>query len=170
MRANVIGSGLSVETMKGKADVEVQQAVLKNYNYHNISVNGDFTATQFDGNAAVDDSNIALTFNGLLNFDTLQPYYKATLDVKGIDLQALRFMEQDLRVSGLFKADIRGRDLNDLNGTVDLRKVALTKNDSVYVIDSLLFVSLSETSIKSHSLLWIRLNPSCDNRLIAFRI
>ncbi len=149
MKANVIGSGLSVETMKGKADVEVQQAVLKNYNYHNISVNGDFTATQFDGNAAVDDSNIALTFNGLLNFDTLQPYYKATLDVKGIDLQALHFMEQDLRVSGLFKADIRGRDLNDLNGTVDLRKVALTKNDSVYVIDSLLFVSLSETSNKS---------------------
>lgn len=82
MKANLVGSGLSVETMKGRADVEVQQAVFKNYDYHNISVDGNFTATQFDGNAAVDDSNIALTFNGLLNFDTLQPYYKATLDVK----------------------------------------------------------------------------------------
>ena len=37
------------------------------------------------------DSNVALTFNGLLNVDKDHPYYKATVNVEGMDLQALHF-------------------------------------------------------------------------------
>jgi hypothetical protein len=149
LKAKVSGQGFSPETMKGTADVKIQQAVLKQYNYHNISVAGNFAGKQFDGNASVQDSNLALHFKGLLDFDPDHPYYKARLELEGADLQAMHLTTEDLRISGLLTTDIKGSDLNDLNGTIDFRQVAITKNDTIYTIDSLLFASISDTGSKS---------------------
>ncbi|MEO6165894.1 MAG: hypothetical protein ABIO46_05950, partial [Chitinophagales bacterium] len=149
MRAKIKGSGLSMETAKGKIDMTIEQAEFKKYNYQNIAANGNFTGTSFEGTAMANDPNVALNFDGLLNFDKQNPYYKFNLDLKGIDLQALHFMEDDLRVKGFLSVDIKGSDINDLNGNIDLRKVAITRHDTIYTIDSLLFISLSDTRSKS---------------------
>lgn len=149
LKAKIIGSGLSLETAKGKINLAIEQAVFRNYNYQHITANGNFTGSSFEGNATANDPNLALNFDGLLNFDKQAPYYKFTLDLQGMDLQALHFMEDDLRVKGLLNADIKGSNLNDLNGNIDLRKVAITRHDTIHTIDSLLFVSLSDSGSKS---------------------
>ncbi|HYV92026.1 MAG TPA: translocation/assembly module TamB domain-containing protein [Chitinophagales bacterium] len=149
MNATVNGSGLSQQTMKGNADINIQQVVFRSYNYQNIKVNGSFTGNEFNGIASVKDSNVALTFNGLVNFEKDHPYYKATVNVEVMDLQALHFTPDDLRVKGVLTVDLKGKDLSNLNGTINLRNAVITKNDSVFPIDSALFVSISDSAGKN---------------------
>ncbi|MCY7409653.1 MAG: translocation/assembly module TamB domain-containing protein [Chitinophagales bacterium] len=148
MNATVNGSGFSQETMKGNVDATISQVVLRAYNYHDIKVKGDFTGNEFNGIAAVNDSNVALTFNGLLNFDKQHPSYKATLNVEGMDLQALHFTPDDLRVKGILNVDLEGKDLNNLNGNITVSNAAITKNDTIYPVDSLLCIFISDSASK----------------------
>ena len=148
LEANLAGKGFSSDSMQGIAAIKVQQAFLNNYNYHNILVNGNYTSSQFDGTASVNDSNLIMNYAGILNFDSLHSQYKFLVDIQSVDLQALHFTTSDIRMKAELISDMKGNSLNNLTGTFDLRNMVIIKNDTLYTIDSALFVSISASAKK----------------------
>ena len=91
----------------------------------------------FDGKAEIQDSNIAFTFNGTVNTSEENPKFKFTLDLKGADLHRLNLTPDDIRLAGSVSSDLTGKDINNINGTIDVRNVVILKNRKRYDIDSL---------------------------------
>ncbi len=149
LEADLNGSGFSTDNMNGTAAINVQQAFLNNYNYHNILVNGNYTATQFDGTASVNDSNLVADYAGVLNFDAHNSQYKFVVNVQSADLQELHITATDIRVKAQLISDLKGTSLNDLSGTINLQNVTVNKHDTLYTIDSALYVSISGVENKT---------------------
>ena len=144
LHASAEGTGLSRSDIEAGLNVEVDKAVVNGYAYRRFSLLGNVRPNMFEGKAEIQDSNIVFAFNGTVNTGEEKPTYKFRFDLKGADLQRLRLTQDDLRVSGVITSDLTGRNLNDINGTVEARNVVILKNRNRYVIDSLLFASVNK--------------------------
>jgi len=137
LKASAAGTGLNKDDIEAQLNVEVDKVVLNGYPYRRLSLHGTAGPKMFDGKAEIQDSNLAFIFNGTVNTSEEKPTYKFTLDLKGADLRRLNFTPDDIRVAGVITSDLTGRDLNDINGNIDVRNVVIIKNRKRYVIDSL---------------------------------
>ncbi|HEX5668953.1 MAG TPA: translocation/assembly module TamB domain-containing protein, partial [Chitinophagaceae bacterium] len=120
--------------LKGK----VEQIVFNDYNYRNVTLNGKLLKKEFNGEAIIDDPNAKATINGFFNLnDPKQPEINVTADIQRANLKALNFTEQNFSVLGKFKLNFLGNTIDDFIGEASLYDVALTKNEDVYVFDTL---------------------------------
>ncbi len=144
LKASAAGTGLSKDDIAAQLNVQVDKAVVNGYPYRRLSIHGTGGPNMFDGKAEIQDSSIAFTFNGTVNTSEENPTYKFTLDLKGADLRRLNFTPDDIRVAGIVTSDLTGKDINDINGKIDVRNVVIIKNRKRYVIDSLVYASVNE--------------------------
>jgi hypothetical protein len=154
LQASASGTGLSKDDMVAQLKVEVDKAVLYGYAYRRLTLNGTASPNMFEGNAAIQDSNIVFTFNGTVNTGEENPTYQFTFDLKGADLQRLHFTSDDIRVSGVITSDLTGQTIDGMNGTIRARNVVIIKNRRHYLIDSLVVASVNtenETHIRFES-------------------
>ena len=143
LRAKAEGTGVTIDDVSARVHIIVDTAVVYGYPYSRLTIDGTASPTMFDGSAVMKDTNIAFSFNGIINTDSTHPQYTFTVTLEGIDLQALRLTDDDIRLSGVMTSDLNGKDVNDINGIVDIRDVVIVKNNKRYVIDSLVYVSVN---------------------------
>jgi uncharacterized protein YkuJ len=116
----------------------VRQIEFNNYNYQNVTLNGKLLRKEFTGTATVDDPNVRATLNGFFNLnDPKQPELNVTADIQRANLKPLNFTDQNLSVLGKFKVNFLGTNVDDFIGEASLFDVALTKNEEIYVFDTL---------------------------------
>lgn len=144
LKASAAGTGLTKDDIVAQLNIEVDKAVLNGYPYRRLSLSGTASPKMFEGKAEIQDSNIAFTFNGTVNTSEENPTYKFKLDLKGADLQRLRLTSDDMRVAGVLTSDLTGKNVNDINGNIDIRNVVIVKNRRRYIIDSLLYASVNK--------------------------
>jgi hypothetical protein len=144
LNAEINGSGLKPEDMNTDIDLNLESATVKNYTYHDFNVKGNITDNKFTGTAAMNDTNLAFTFDGFLNLKKGKQQYRFNLDLKGADLDALHFQKEDLRVSGKVAIDLKGDNINNINGKAEIKNVLIIKKDKSYPIESFLFASVNE--------------------------
>lgn len=152
--ANLNGKYFDFNKMQGEFKVTIPEAELYHYNYKNITLSGNLKQQILTSQAAINDTNIVLNFNGQISLNPRNPYYKTKLNLEGADFQALKLAGEDVRASGILTTDIKGKSLNDINGTIDVRDVLVVKNNQKYPVDSLLLVSVMDddnTSIEINS-------------------
>lgn len=144
LNASATGTGLGKNDIEAQLIVEMDKAVVNGYPYRRLSLLGTVRPNVFEGKAEIQDSNIVFIFNGTVNTSEEKPVYKFRFDLKGADLQRLRLTSDDVRVSGVITSNLTGQNINDMNGTVDVRDVVIMKNRRRYVIDSLLYASVNK--------------------------
>jgi hypothetical protein len=144
LKATAAGTGLTKEDIEAQLDVQVEKAVLNGYPYRQFSLHGTASPKMFDGKAEIQDSNIAFTFSGTVNTSEENPIFKFMLDLKGADLHRLNFTPDDIRLAGNVSSDLTGQDINDINGTIDVRNVVIMKNRKRYTLDSLVYTSVNK--------------------------
>lgn len=142
--AVVSGQGLDPKTMTAKIKAAVSQIYLNQYNYHQLTVDGTMNGRQFAGKLNLNDYNAVLNFDGLVNLNPNQEKYKFNLNVQGIDLQKLNFSDKDLRISFAATADLKGGEVNNLNGKIGIGNMIIAHEGKKYLLDSLLMASINE--------------------------
>jgi hypothetical protein len=144
LKASAVGTGLNKDDIEAQLNVQVDKAVVNGYPYRRLSIIGTASPKMFEGKAEIQDSNIAFIFNGTVNAGENNPTYKFTFDLKGADLHQLNFTPDDIRMAGSVTSDLTGQDINDINGTIDVRNVVIIKNRDRYSIDSLVCTSVNK--------------------------
>ena len=144
LKASAAGTGLREDDIKAQLDVNVDKAVVNGYPYRRLSLHGTASPKMFDGSAAIQDSNIAFTFNGTVNTSEQNPEFKFTLELKGADLKRLNLTSDEMQVAGIITSDLTGQDLNDLNGIIGARDVVIVKDGKRHVVDSLVVASVKK--------------------------
>ncbi|MFH1000635.1 MAG: hypothetical protein V1783_07315, partial [Bacteroidota bacterium] len=144
LTAETDGKGFDTKTIKAKIKADVSQIYLNNYTYHNLNIDGNITGQKFEGKINLNDENAVFDFDGLVNLNPNQEQYVFRLNVPGVDLEKLNFTKDDIRISLTAVANLKGGQVQVLNGKAGITNIIIAHEGKKYVLDSLLFASINE--------------------------
>jgi len=144
LTAEAVGQGLDIATIKGKIKGEISEIYLNKYTYHNFKMDGAVSGKQFEGTINLDDENAVFDFDGMVNLNPNQEQYKFKLNVKGADLKKLKLTNNDVQLSFISTADLKGGTIDKMNGKAGITKIIVARDGKKYQLDSLLTASVNE--------------------------
>ncbi|MGC3943489.1 MAG: translocation/assembly module TamB domain-containing protein [Chryseolinea sp.] len=143
-RASAKGRGFSKETINSRVNLVVKDFLYQNYSYRDLNVHGTLVRYLFSGKAWLNDPNLDFKLEGDLDYTGDVPLYALKFDLKNADFKALNLSERPLKARGIFESKLATRDFTSINGNLDIRKFGIYNGESLYAVDSLLFVSLDQ--------------------------
>jgi translocation and assembly module TamB len=140
-RINATGDLKNPASLVGRVQSTVQSARYNGYTYHGVVATVDLDRNRYIINAnSKNDPNLNLDLSAVVNLrDAKNPTYEVTrLNLRGANLTALGFYTGgDLRVQGDLVANLRGSNLNTLNGTFSGRRIVIVRDNQPFALDSL---------------------------------
>lgn len=103
------------------------------YDYSNITLDGAFTNTTFDGGVSISDPNIKMDFEGKMDFSGEVPTYNFIADVARARPFFLNLGNENPSTfaSFLIETDLSGKTLDELNGEVRLVNSLFSREDAL---------------------------------------
>ncbi len=139
--ATAKGTGLSPETMRANVQARIREATYNNYAYNNVDVDARIDRNLYHVVAKARDENLNFDLKGDFNMrDPNRGVYVFDLDLKGVDLKALNFYEEELGLRGQLRGNFAGKDASDISGTLEGDNVLLRHQQVSYPVDSLYLV------------------------------
>lgn len=142
------------ETIDGKFDGKISRWLLNNYNYQDITLNGQLSNRKFDGNILVDDPNLQLSFSGELDLNEEIPVFDFILHLQHANLVALN-LDSANAVSNVrfdMAANFSGNNMDNLDGLIQVFGVKYENQNDSLLIDNLI-VSAHLDEIRSKILI-----------------
>ncbi len=149
LNASINGNGFQPETMNTKFDLKSERITLKGYEYNNISFTGTVINGELATKGAIADENLDLTLTASVGLLKEKEFYKAEINLKGIDLEALKFSDHELRANGTGIINVQGNALNNLSGNVSIKDVLIVKKGKNYPIETLAVININENKKKN---------------------
>jgi translocation and assembly module TamB len=144
MNAAAKGSGTSMKHLNARVNVSVNKLQYREYDYKNFKLDGSFKNYFFSGKASLEDKNLSFIFSGDLDYSADIALYKFIFNLKHVDLNALHLTQRPLKARGTIDVDLATSDFRSINGSLDIRDVAIFNGDNLYAVDSLLFASIDQ--------------------------
>jgi len=123
MKGEVEGTGFTEKTAKLKLDAQVAQIELNNYNYQDLTIDGELGQQRFSGKFNSNDENFDLSIEGELDFapsrDSLpRGNFNLVADIRKLELVPLNFARKETELVGKVEMHARGMSLDDIIGSV----------------------------------------------------
>lgn len=137
--------------LSGNVNANIARLDFKDYSYQDIKLIGKFKGKSFDGHFQIDDEYVALTADGL--FDDKKENSVVNLSVK-VD----RFMPdklnlfnkyEDPNLSFALNASLRGNNVDNLVGNLDINDISIYTKPSSFYLDNLRLSSTSENDYRN---------------------
>jgi translocation and assembly module TamB len=144
LRAEVKGSGTSMKNLNAHVKVLVNKLQFREYDYKDFALEGSLRNYFFSGKASLEDKNLSFAFSGDLDYKADVALYKFTFNLKQADLNALHLTQRPLKMRGTIAVDLATADFRSINGSLDVRDVAIFNGSKLYAVDSLLFASIDQ--------------------------
>ncbi len=150
LEAKVNGSGDTMENLDTYLDLTVGKFQYNQYDYKDLKVKGSIKKYLFSGSAALKDKNIDLEIKG--DLDYRQKLYKLTMTLANADFQALNLSKRPLKARATVDVNLITSDFKVINGNIDIRKVVIFNGKDLYMVDSLIFISLDQKGASKFSI------------------
>ncbi len=133
----VNGSIASGRNLSASMSGIVRQLEVRNYRYSNISLSGDLSNKEFNGEVHMDDPNLQVDFTGRVDFSDTVAVYNFTADLLHANLYELNIdrSESDNTASFHLVADVHGNSVNTLYGDLTLANSLIHKEGRDLVIE-----------------------------------
>ncbi|MFW6370686.1 MAG: translocation/assembly module TamB domain-containing protein, partial [Bacteroidota bacterium] len=109
------------------------------YTYQPFTIDALFEDDELKANLAVNDTNFKMTFDGTIKLSDTLPSVHSTLNLKGINLQAVNITKEDIRVGSFIETDITGINPSDMNGYARITDLVIVRNGKTHSTDSIRF-------------------------------
>jgi len=127
----------------GTIDANLAKLVYKGYAYRNLSVNGDFTPTSFDGHLNLNSPEGKIVGEGLwvLNGEDSKFDFKAKMSDLQLDKLNLTSKYQRPLLSFELNADLTGNNPDNFSGAITLNNLRFETGKGSYFLDSIKIAS-----------------------------
>lgn len=107
-----------------------------NYTYRNINLKADYINKALNGSATIDDPNLRATVEGLFEHRSPTPHLRVTTDVQTFAPAALNITKKwnGVQFAGTATCDIKGSNINNAEGQIDIADFTMQNADSCYAI------------------------------------
>ena len=147
--AKLSGTGFDPQLAAVNVNATVSALGFRGYTYTGISADGVLSKRRFAGRAIVDDPNLAMSFDGTLDFSGPEPVIAAKAYVLNSDFKTLRLTEDSLRLTADFDLNTVGTDLDNFRGTARLYNINLAREGRRLDIDSVVATSFFEGPVRT---------------------
>lgn len=137
--ATLDGAGLELDYIKANMKGSIQSIELLDYSYKNIQLSGDFANNVFDGELNVEEENIALDFNGIVDFTGKLPHFDFVSNIRKANLTALNLLEDsvDILVAANIELDFIGTGIDTGTGNVLITDFTYLERKKKYEVNKL---------------------------------
>ncbi len=137
LAAEARGSGFSLDSLQAEVKSRITAFTYQDYTYQDLDIDGTFYRKQFEGTAALADSNASFNFQGKLNLNDSVPDFDFTLELDTINLKPLNLASTDLGFSLNLVVNTQGDNIDRLNGQMVLSDLRMRNGEYDYQLDSL---------------------------------
>jgi len=127
--------GFAYSDKKFRCDIAgvVDSIELNHYKYRNVKLNGIISEKAWDGNINISEENIKLDLLGIFNFSSDLPEMDFTLNLANASLFNLNLDRNDTssNISALLTANLRGNNIDNLDGEIKLLNSRIRKYGKV---------------------------------------
>ena len=137
------GTKLHNRSLQGTISGDIAEIYLNKYNYQNISLDGNYDGTGFEGKMDVKDPNLDAGFDGVVDLTKKLPVFNFDLQVNNADIHALHLTKEykDSQLSFDGNTNMVGNSPDNLNGYLILNNIRFLNAGEQLVMDQLQFVS-----------------------------
>lgn len=142
LRTKIKGRGVSTNDINTVINGDIKNVEFNNYNFQNISLNGDFKKKVFNGTINVNDPNLVVeNFNGIIDFTNKVPLFKVDANLAKLNTQKIKLTSDDYDISGKFKVNFSGNNIDNFIGSAQVYQAAINHNNRPLSFDSLTITS-----------------------------
>ncbi len=140
---DIVGSGLTVETMDVDVGINLNNATINNYDYKDLALHGKVYYELSTLEASYHDENLSFSLTGEVSLNDDYPTIRAVVDLFYLDGRALNLTEDTLLLKTSLLADLTLTPDNFFDGMVHLTHTDLLFGDQTYRLDSLIVLASS---------------------------
>ena len=156
LRADLNGSGFTLEDAIVTMNVWIDSVSLNKYTYRHITIQGGLEDKKFNGRMNVDDHNLRLDFNGLVDMGDSLPAFNFDLMLNHAQLFAMNLVKRDSLedLSAHVKVDFTGNNIDNIEGTIHIDSTRYREgHDTIRMNHLSLLTSRDAKNNKSYHLL-----------------
>jgi len=151
----VDGKGFTKESLDTSLKGDIKGLVFNKYNYSKITVDGRMKWPYYEGAINSNDSNLLMSFDGLVDVSNKENKYDFKAHVDYANLVELKLMRKD--TLSIFKGDLffkaEGNHINNLEGALEISRLSYQNSrDSYYFEDFTLKSSFDEDRVRTIAL------------------
>ncbi len=152
MDASIRGRGFDAATASIDIDGAVKAVMLNGYNYQDMKVKGTLAAKKFDGKLSARDTNLALDFDGKIDFSGEEPLFNVYAKVDHANVKALKLTEDNITANAEMKLDFSGSNIDNFIGSAFIYNMNIVRDSTRLNIDSLQLTSTLSKGFKQLTL------------------
>ncbi len=143
-------SGFSFLPSNGHVELDgnISSIDLNGYSYAHITTIGSLENRQFSGFLNVADTNLAMNFNGAIDFRSARVNVKAKASVTKCNFRELKFTENLFTASADFDLDCTGSNIDNFSGFARLGKINIRREQHKLALDSVTLIATGDSTNK----------------------
>ena len=149
------GKGLNIEDVIASFSATIDTFQFRNYTYSNANFTGRMSNKLVDGKFRIDDTFLDLSFDGEIDFSGDVPTGKFFVDIERADLCSTNLTQFPCELSMTADIDMFGKDLNSIQGSVELDSIFMSKDDRELFIE---YADVYSTSVNQGMLFELKSN------------
>ncbi len=142
------GSSFDLNKQKTNIQGNIDSISWNNYNYSNITTNGDIQKGAYNGTLRIKDPNINFISNIEVDFNHAKPKINAVVDLQNTNLKELGFSNNKIQLTGILDINFDGDSIDNFMGYAKFYNGQLKGEKSVVSFDSITLHSSVEKGIK----------------------
>lgn len=121
----------------------VSDIKVNDYTYHRLVLSGNYTPSQYEGTATLDDPNGTVTVDATYAHSERVPSYQLTLRADSLDLYAMNIIDihEGKSFSCKMNSNIHGRNIDNLTGKLNIDSLILHDPEGDYLIHQIALYS-----------------------------
>jgi len=144
---NVDGKGLNLDEIETKVEGRIDSLEFRDNPINTIYVDAFVNERKFEGNLHLSDNLIQANFSGLVDFDSIHPFFDFTTKLKDVKLSQLGLIDAnpDASLSSQIRMNFTGSSIDDFEGEIFVDSTEFFYSDFLYNMDSLHIYSLKNS-------------------------
>jgi len=147
---DINGKGLENETVNASVKGKVNNLICFDYNYNNMSIEGNFAKNIFSGKLEVNDENLALKYDGDIDFTNKLPMFYFHTDIGYANLSKLNVIKSsdDRWISTNADFNFEGDDIDNIKGSIVLNNIIYKDSATIIKYKKIELNALNNGGIK----------------------
>lgn len=147
-RGDINGSGFSLQDAEVALNLHIDSIGLNSYIYRNLDVTGSLSQRKFNGKLKITDPCLRLDFDGLVDMADSIPVFDFDATIHHALLYQLNLLKRDSleNLSARIKADVKGKSLDDLDGTVHIENAVYAEGEKSFELKRFSLLSKQDTA------------------------
>lgn len=135
--ATIKGTGFDPKTMNTTVDGIAQKAVVKGYEYNNLTIKGTIKDQIADFNASVNDENAKVVISTKVNLADEYPAIEAKVNIGELDLNKLKLYAGNLSLKGDIEMNMVSTNPENPLGKILINNAILSKDGKTIPLDNI---------------------------------